>query len=92
MATDLPALLRSKMPTEVVRPLTVYAEGDNLVICGICYSGDLFRKMALASPGTWLRIESRQPDGTLTFYAPQTHTERTFDALTGRAVGSRIWK
>ncbi len=72
------------------RPLTVYAEGDDLVICGVRYAGELFRQLALASPGTWLRIEGRPPDGVITVFVPTAEMERTFDAISGRAAASRV--
>lgn len=56
---------------------------DVVTICGIRYSGDLFRQMALAEPGTWLRIEGRK-DGTLSVTCVNDETGRTFDLLTGK--------
>lgn len=61
---------------------------DTLTICGIKYSGAIFRTMALAEPGTWIRINERRPDGLLDVLVVPMETERIFDLLTGRDVST----
>lgn len=57
---------------------------DVISIGGVKYSCALFRLLALAEPGTWLRIESRSEDGIIDVYAPSPEEERALDAVTMR--------
>lgn len=59
------------------------ADRDILHINGVAYSVQLFRRLALAEPGTWLRITERT-DGVLTIYTPGPDVCATFDAITGQ--------
>lgn len=56
---------------------------DTVTICGIKYSGIFFRTMAIAEPGTWLRIEGRK-DGVISVFNPGDTNARSFDLLTGK--------
>ena len=59
-----------------------YDDSDIITINGVNYSGELFRSLALAEIGTWLRICERR-DGTLTIHTVPDNVERTFDAIIG---------
>lgn len=55
---------------------------DVVTIAGQRYSGDLFRQLVLASPGTWLRINERR-DGALVVCRVSEETEKAFDLMAG---------
>jgi len=63
-------------------------QADVVTICGVRYTGELFRRFGLASPGTWLRIEERRSDGNVVVFEPGEETRRSFDAITGRGLAS----
>lgn len=71
-------------------PLAIeYDEARDIVtICGMRYTGSMFRALAFASPGTWLRINERG-DGWLTVFNVADETERMFDAITGQGIGAK---
>ena len=56
---------------------------DTVLIEGVTYSCEVFRCLALASPGSWLRIEERR-DGVITVFSPSDETEKAFDLIVGR--------
>jgi hypothetical protein len=58
---------------------------DVVTICGVQYTGHLFRELGLAASGSWLRIESRR-DGVLTISNVATETERLFDLIVGKGA------
>ena len=70
---------------DVQAPLQIaYNEAqDVLTIDGVPYAGLFFRALALAQPGTWLRIEERQPSGQVSVRTVPESVERTFDAISG---------
>ncbi len=53
---------------------------DLLTIHGMKYSGHVFESMAIAAPGTWLRITERR-DGVLTVRTVDEQKEQLFTAL-----------
>jgi hypothetical protein len=55
-------------------------ESDVLTIAGVKYTGELFRALGLASPGTWLRVESRVDD-VITVFTVSEETEKVFDFI-----------
>ena len=57
---------------------------DVVVINGVKYSGELFRPLALAREGQWLRIEGNR-GGTMTVFSVTDTLEKTFDLLCGKA-------
>lgn len=62
----------------------IYMADDDIVeIDGVRYQGELFRSLALAAPGTWLRIEERSR-GVLSVRHVSDEQERTFDAMIGK--------
>lgn len=65
--------------------LTWDADRDVLQINSVQYAVQMFRALALASPGTWLRVEERD-DGVLTLYQPADTVAATLDAITGRGL------
>jgi hypothetical protein len=69
-------------------PLTVAIDeaNDLVIVCGVRYAGELFRSLGFAEPGTWLRIEGRRPDGTLTVFTVSDSVGRSFDAMSGRTA------
>jgi len=64
---------------------------DTVIAEGFLYAGVMFRSMALARPGTWLRIEDRG-DGRITVFEPDEGTMRAFDAITLRSAQLRSKK
>ena len=69
------------------KPLTVEHDKDRdlLIVDGVCYSGHIFRTLALCEPGTWLRFEDRR-NGTITLSTPGPELERFFDLMTGKCA------
>jgi hypothetical protein len=65
-------------------PVQYDPRDDVLTVCGIRYSAHMFRMFALASPGTWMRIEQRAFNDTLTVFHPSEEIERMFDTIIGR--------
>ena len=61
---------------------------DTVMICGVRYTGLVFRALGTAKPGTWLRIVERK-DGTLTINLVNEGVERTFDAIAGVTSGRK---
>lgn len=60
---------------------------DTVTICGVRYSGYVFRSLGTAQPGTWLRIRERK-DGALSLNTVSGQVEKTFDAIVGiKAAG-----
>lgn len=53
---------------------------DVLTVHGLKYSGHVFESMAIAEPGTWLRITERR-DGILTVRTVDEQKEQLFTAL-----------
>ena len=60
---------------------------DILTVNGVKYTGEMFRSMALAPAGTWLRLDGRSEDGAKVFIRTVSpELERTFDAAIGIGV------
>lgn len=68
-------------------PLTIEHDTahDLVTICGIKYSGHIFRTLAICEPGTWLRFESRH-DGVVTVTSVAPETEKIFDVIAGKGA------
>jgi hypothetical protein len=59
------------------------ASKDVLTIDGMRYSGEIFRTLTLATPGTWFRIEHRS-DGVVACFSPAPELAQHFDLMTAR--------
>lgn len=59
------------------------SDTDIITIEGIHYAGEFFRKMALAQPGTWLRVE-RKRNGAINLFSPHDETAKLFDVMTAK--------
>lgn len=55
-------------------------DGDKLTAFGISYDIEMFRMLAFAEPGTWMRIEEKR-DGRLTICRVGEEEERAFDFI-----------
>jgi len=58
---------------------------DTSLIEGVKYAGEFFRSLAIATPGQWLRIESRE-DGVLTVFTPQERMNQFFDSTVSKGI------
>lgn len=62
---------------------------DVLIVEKMRYSGEFFRTLALAEPGTWIRVEEKRRH-TLDLFKADDILEKIFDAMTGRKAKALI--
>ena len=61
---------------------------DIFTIEGVKYSGQMFRMLGVAEPGTWLRIDERK-DQMLQLTTVSDSIGTTFDAIVGKGRKKR---